>query len=194
MLASRAPAHPGPNRRREDGGSILPRSVPHADRGLARAGRPVRLPDQGPAEQPRRSAGSATAPCSAAGQAFGTETSRPGRRRRSFAIPPDCLLTTPESLEVMLVSGGIDAASLFANLQGCDRGRGSRIRRRRPRLASARGAVPNPEVMWKGIPAHWLVRNGRKPRGTDGLASRRVATGRDRSASRRKGRLRPPPK
>lgn len=31
--------------------------------------------------------------------------------------PPDCLLTTPESLEVMLVSPNVDSRRLFANLQ-----------------------------------------------------------------------------
>jgi ATP-dependent Lhr-like helicase len=38
-------------------------------------------------------------------------------RRRILREPPDCLLTTPESLEVMLISPNIDAASLFSQLQ-----------------------------------------------------------------------------
>jgi ATP-dependent Lhr-like helicase len=38
-------------------------------------------------------------------------------RRRILREPPDCLLTTPESLEVMLVSPNIDARSLFQHLQ-----------------------------------------------------------------------------
>jgi ATP-dependent Lhr-like helicase len=38
-------------------------------------------------------------------------------RRRILRDPPDCLLTTPESLEVMLVSPHVDARSLFRNLQ-----------------------------------------------------------------------------
>jgi ATP-dependent Lhr-like helicase len=38
-------------------------------------------------------------------------------RKRILRHPPDCLLTTPESLEVMLVSPNIDTSSLFRNLQ-----------------------------------------------------------------------------
>lgn len=38
-------------------------------------------------------------------------------RRRIRRDPPDCLLTTPESLEVMLVSPNVHAGSLFGNLQ-----------------------------------------------------------------------------
>jgi ATP-dependent Lhr-like helicase len=38
-------------------------------------------------------------------------------RKQILREPPDCLLTTPESLEVMLVSPNIDARSLFSNLQ-----------------------------------------------------------------------------
>jgi len=38
-------------------------------------------------------------------------------RRRVLRDPPDCLLTTPESLEVMLVSPNVDARSLFSKLQ-----------------------------------------------------------------------------
>jgi ATP-dependent helicase Lhr and Lhr-like helicase len=38
-------------------------------------------------------------------------------RKRILREPPDCLLTTPESLEVMLVSPNVDAASLFSGLQ-----------------------------------------------------------------------------
>lgn len=38
-------------------------------------------------------------------------------RRRILREPPDCLLTTPESLEVMLISPNVDAASLFSQLQ-----------------------------------------------------------------------------
>jgi ATP-dependent Lhr-like helicase len=39
----------------------------------------------------------------------------PALKRRLAADPPDCLLTTPESLEVMLVSGGVRHERLFAN-------------------------------------------------------------------------------
>ena len=38
-------------------------------------------------------------------------------RKRILADPPDCLLTTPESLEVMLVSHRIEHASLFADVR-----------------------------------------------------------------------------
>ncbi|MFM9959989.1 MAG: DEAD/DEAH box helicase [Planctomycetaceae bacterium] len=38
-------------------------------------------------------------------------------RKRVLRDPPDCLLTTPESLEVMLVSRNVDARSLFSNLR-----------------------------------------------------------------------------
>lgn len=38
-------------------------------------------------------------------------------RRRILREPPDCLLTTPESLEVMLVSPNVDARRLFSNLR-----------------------------------------------------------------------------
>ena len=38
-------------------------------------------------------------------------------RKRILREPPDCLLTTPESLEVMLVSQKVDARALFSNLQ-----------------------------------------------------------------------------
>ncbi|HEY0938098.1 MAG TPA: DEAD/DEAH box helicase, partial [Trebonia sp.] len=41
-----------------------------------------------------------------------------GRRRAMLAGPPDLLLTTPESLESMLVSPGVDHRRLFADLRG----------------------------------------------------------------------------
>jgi len=41
----------------------------------------------------------------------------PSARKRLQRDPPDCLLTTPESLEVMLVSQQVDARSLFSNLR-----------------------------------------------------------------------------
>jgi ATP-dependent Lhr-like helicase len=39
------------------------------------------------------------------------------QRRKLLAEPPDILLTTPESLEAMLVSGGVDHRRWFANVQ-----------------------------------------------------------------------------
>ena len=38
-------------------------------------------------------------------------------KKRILREPPDCLLTTPESLEVMLVSRNVDERALFSNLQ-----------------------------------------------------------------------------
>jgi ATP-dependent helicase Lhr and Lhr-like helicase len=40
-----------------------------------------------------------------------------GQKKAILRDPPQCLLTTPESLEVMLVSPNIDARALFAGLQ-----------------------------------------------------------------------------
>ena len=40
-----------------------------------------------------------------------------GDKRRMVAEPPDCLLTTPESLEVMLVSSKIEHREFFKNVQ-----------------------------------------------------------------------------
>lgn len=41
----------------------------------------------------------------------------PGRRRQMLLDPPDVLLTTPESLEAMLVSTGVDHRRLFADVR-----------------------------------------------------------------------------
>lgn len=41
----------------------------------------------------------------------------PGERNRMLREPPDILLTTPESLEAMLVSSGVDHHSWFANVR-----------------------------------------------------------------------------
>lgn len=41
----------------------------------------------------------------------------PGERRRILANPPDCLLTTPESLEAILVSSKIEHREFFKNIQ-----------------------------------------------------------------------------
>jgi ATP-dependent Lhr-like helicase len=41
----------------------------------------------------------------------------PAARKRIVQDPPDVLLTTPESLEVMLVSGWVDRASFFRNVR-----------------------------------------------------------------------------
>src|SRR5262249_35835119 len=95
-----------------------------------------------------------------------------GRKKALLRDPPDCLLTTPESLEVMLVSGGIDARALFAGLRavivdevhafaGDDRGWHllavlSRLRRlgaREPRRLGLSAPVGNREALldwWAG--------------------------------------------
>jgi ATP-dependent Lhr-like helicase len=41
----------------------------------------------------------------------------PALKRRLANSPPDCLLTTPESLEVMLISGGVRHEGLFADVR-----------------------------------------------------------------------------
>lgn len=40
-----------------------------------------------------------------------------GDKKRTLTDPPDCLLTTPESLEVMLVSGKVDHHQIFKDVQ-----------------------------------------------------------------------------
>ena len=49
--------------------------------------------------------------------ACGTATSAPSDRRRILREPPDVLLTTPESLEAMLVSINVDHRQFFADLR-----------------------------------------------------------------------------
>ena len=99
-------------------------------------------------------------------------------RRRILRQPPDCLLTTPESLEVMLVSPNVDARSLFSGLQvviideihafaGDDRGwhllsvleRISRIAGRELQRIGLSATVGNPEVL-----VDWLAGSCQRPR------------------------------
>jgi ATP-dependent Lhr-like helicase len=87
-------------------------------------------------------------------------------RRRILRDPPDCLLTTPESLEVMLVSPNVDARSLFSKLQvaiideihafaGDDRGwhllavleRITRLAGREVQRLGLSATVGNPEIL-----------------------------------------------
>jgi ATP-dependent Lhr-like helicase len=87
-------------------------------------------------------------------------------RRRVLRDHPDCLLTTPESLEVMLVSPHVDARSLFRNLQvaiideihafaGDDRGwhllavleRITRLAGREVQRLGLSATVGNPEIL-----------------------------------------------
>jgi ATP-dependent Lhr-like helicase len=54
---------------------------------------------------------------SVGGRSSGTATSPLRRKQRFIADPTDILLTTPESLEVMLMSRKVPAARLFAGLR-----------------------------------------------------------------------------
>jgi ATP-dependent Lhr-like helicase len=94
-----------------------------------------------------------------------------GDRKRILREPPDCLLTTPESLEVMLVSTNVDSRGLFENLRvvivdeihafaGDDRGwhllsvleRVSRIAGRELQRIGLSATVGNPEAL-----VEWLA-------------------------------------
>ena len=103
-----------------------------------------------------------------------------GARRRILREPPDLLLTTPESLEVMLVSPTVDARRLFAGLQvviideihafaGDDRGwhllsvleRASRLAGRELQRIGLSATVGNPEAL-----VDWLAGGcPQRPRG-----------------------------
>lgn len=91
---------------------------------------------------------------------------KPSARKRILREPPDCLLTTPESLEVMLVSPNVDEKLLLRDLQviiideihafaGDDRGwhllsvleRISRIADREVQRIGLSATVGNPEVL-----------------------------------------------
>ncbi len=93
-------------------------------------------------------------------------------RKHILREPPDCLLTTPESLEVMLVSPNVDSARLFANLQavivdeihafaGDDRGwhllsvleRVQRLAGRELQRIGLSATVGNPDDLADGWPA-----------------------------------------
>ena len=99
-------------------------------------------------------------------------------RQRILREPPDCLLTTPESLEVMLVSATIDSRSLFSNLRlvivdeihafaGDDRGwhllslleRISRMAGREIQRIGLSATVGNPEAL-----LDWIAGSCRGPR------------------------------
>ena len=99
-------------------------------------------------------------------------------RKKMLREPPDCLLTTPESLEVMLVSPNVDARSLFSNLQvvivdeihafaGDDRGwhllsvleRITRLAGRELQRLGLSATVGNPEAL-----SGWLAGSCRGPR------------------------------
>lgn len=99
-------------------------------------------------------------------------------RKKILREPPDCLLTTPESLEVMLVSPNVDAQSLFRNLQvvvvdeihafaGDDRGwhllsvleRISRLSGREIQRLGLSATVGNPDTL-----VDWLAGSCQGPR------------------------------
>ncbi|MEO2032278.1 MAG: DEAD/DEAH box helicase, partial [Planctomycetaceae bacterium] len=99
-------------------------------------------------------------------------------RKRILREPPDCLLTTPESLEVMLVSPNVDARSLFSGLQvvivdeihafaGDDRGwhllsvleRVSRMAGRELQRLGLSATVGNPDTL-----VDWLAGSCQGPR------------------------------
>ncbi len=103
---------------------------------------------------------------------------KPGERKKILREPPDCLLTTPESLEVMLDSPNVDAQRLFGNLQvviideihafaGDDRGwhllsvleRISRIAGRELQRLGLSATVGNPETL-----VDWLAGSCQRPR------------------------------
>ena len=94
------------------------------------------------------------------------------RRKSMLADPPDLLLTTPESLESMLVSSGVDHRRLFAGLRAVDRGRGACLRCRGPGVAPARR--PGTAVAYRGpsTAADWTVGDRRKPHAAADLAAR----------------------
>lgn len=100
-------------------------------------------------------------------------------KKRIVREPPDCLLTTPESLEVMLVSRNVDERALFSNLQvviideihafaGDDRGwhllsvleRISRLAGREIQRIGLSATVGNPETL-----VDWLAGSCQRKRG-----------------------------
>ena len=104
----------------------------------------------------------------------------------SSAEPPDCLLTTPESLEVMLVSARIDHRRVLPERPGRRHRRAACLRRRRPGLAPAVGAVPHPAARGPGPPAGRPVGDGRQPGGA-------ARTGCPSGSARGRQVIRPPP-
>tara|TARA_R110002124_G_scaffold215380_2_gene381345 strand:+ start:33937 stop:36048 length:2112 start_codon:yes stop_codon:yes gene_type:complete len=103
---------------------------------------------------------------------------KPSERKKILREPPDCLLTTPESLEVMLDSPNVDAQRLFGNLQvviideihafaGDDRGwhllsvleRISRIAGRELQRLGLSATVGNPETL-----VDWMAGSCEGPR------------------------------
>ena len=107
-------------------------------------------------------------------------------RQRILRDPPDVLLTTPESLEAMLISLKVEHGRAVLRRAGDRRGRGARLRRRRPRLAPAGGAGAADPGDGTAHPADRPVGHGRQPGRAAGLAAGIGA----RAASRCRGRPR----
>ena len=84
---------------------------------LGRPVGPLRQPDSSSIEQPRRAASKIFRDWLDDEPPAGTGIPAQGERRASLADPPDCLLTTPESLEAILVSSKIDHREFFKNIQ-----------------------------------------------------------------------------
>ena len=105
-----------PDRRRKDRNRVSASTIAHVDRGLVGPEHSLRLPDQGSLNnldvRLERY-------CSLLGRrsTLWHGDVKQAARRRILREPPDCLLTTPESLEVMLVSATVDSRSLFSNLR-----------------------------------------------------------------------------
>jgi ATP-dependent Lhr-like helicase len=83
-------------------------------RGCQRA---VHRADQGAAQQPEPNAWVRTPRWSACADSCGTATPPATSAAPFLREPAELLMTTPESLEVMLVSERVDTAALFANLR-----------------------------------------------------------------------------
>ena len=106
-----------PDRGRQDRGGVLPAADRDGRDRLDRAVGALRLPAEGAAEQPAAPPGRRTRLARADASRSGTATSPPPQRQRILRDPPDVLLTTPESLEAMLVSRRSSTGSLLGDLR-----------------------------------------------------------------------------
>ena len=113
------------------------------------------------------------------------------RKRRIVADPPDCLLTTPESLEAMLVSAKIDHRQFFQNVRavvidelhafaGDDRGW---------HLLSVLARIQR--LAGRDIQRIGLVGDGRQPGRDAGVAVLRVGAAAERSSAPAKRQAEP---
>ena len=175
-----------PDRGRQDRGG----AVPAAD-----AGWPTRIwrgtsvlyvvPAARPAQQPRTPGARLRVLARAGRVPSGT-----GTRARASGVGmvverPDMLLTTPESLESMLVSATVDPRVAAGRRASCGRRRGACVRRRRPRLAPARRPrTTHPNLHRSPSAADRTVGDGGQRARSCCAGSRAAAPG---SASRRGG-------